>query len=265
MAAGADGHASAHPHGHADGLRTDPESYQGLDEHQRAAAVWMVRAGWLTPDIGWTYLREVGAGDVTTDEGDEADFIAPRPGASTELQIAEAIELALDVRRHHDSTVALDQAVGFIRRCLVALGHTGLGAIRVTRHEDHAAIEADDLGCLVLPGSVGPFRDADRDRAKQLPEPARFVTNGVRIERLTPGKAVILEIRSPTEARQLDRLLRGQSFGQTVRLPSGSAPGHPPTAQQESGRRTAAGRPCLGRHRCVAGAPRTTHHEAQSV
>ena len=190
-------------------FRADPESYQGLDEHQRAAAVWMVRAGWLTPDIGWTYLREVCAGDVTTDEGDDADFMAPRPGASTELQIAEAIELALDVRRHHDSTLALDQAVGFIRRCLVALGHTGLGAIRVTRYEDHAAIEADELGCLILP--VGrTIRDVDRDRAKRLPEPARFVTNGVRIERLAPGEAVTLEIRSPMEARQLDRLLRGQ-------------------------------------------------------
>jgi hypothetical protein len=110
----------------------------------------MVRAGWLTPDIAWPYLRQVCAGDGPADEGDDAEFIAPRPGASTELQIAKAIERALDVR------ATTTRRSRWISRLHLSDGAwspsdaQGFGAIRVTRNEDDAAIEADDFGCLTF-------------------------------------------------------------------------------------------------------------------
>jgi hypothetical protein len=166
----------------------------------------MVRAGWLTPNLGWDTIREVGTPRAREPETEEAEVAPARPAASAELQIAEAIELVLDSRRERDSVIALDRTVAFVRRCLVALGHTALGAVQISLEGDRATLTFDGASCLALP--VGrTLHDADREHLRSL-RGRRFLTNGVRIERLDGDEETAINLHSPTDAERLQRLLR---------------------------------------------------------
>ena len=122
----------------------DRRAYPALLGDDRAAVAWLVRAAWLTPNLGWSSVRH---NDLSRDiELDPllSDAGAPRSVGIREaalMRVVEAAEQAADWLVHPGEHDPLDQTAFFARRYLTALGYTGYRAVReVARTESGASI-----------------------------------------------------------------------------------------------------------------------------
>jgi hypothetical protein len=123
-------------------LREDPLAYPVLpNEHQRAV-VWLVRASWLVPNLGWSRVRPNDLADTGAEDDAEADTTpaVTRPRETALMRIVEAAHHAADLHRNPAGTDTVDATGEVARRYLTALGYTAFNGIR----------EADGLGPDVL-------------------------------------------------------------------------------------------------------------------
>jgi hypothetical protein len=174
----------------------DPFTYPALLGDDRAAVVWLVRAAWLTPNLGWTLVRP---NDLSQDiELDPllSDAAAPRSVGVREaalMRVVETAEQAADWLAHPGEHDSLDQTVVLARRYLTALGYTGYRAVReVARTKSGPCIayglSAEGVRCGVwLLKPVGtPIGETDsaaaRREARRVGALTWGVTNALRLQ-----------------------------------------------------------------------------------
>lgn len=123
----------------------DPTIYPLLSEQERAAATWLVRAAWLTPNLGWSIVR---VNDLSVDEEWESDIDVheesprPTPREAALMRLLETAHQAEDHILHPVGTDPLSETFEFSRRYLTALGFTRYGTVReVDRKPDYSILE----------------------------------------------------------------------------------------------------------------------------
>ena len=166
---------------------SDSTVYPLLDDRERAAATWLVRAGWLTPNLGWSIVR---VNDLSAEEDRDLDIDvgqgqSDRPSAKEAalMKVLETAHQAEDHILHPYGSDPLSQTLDFARRYLTAVGFTRYGAIKETlREDDHSVLEFNSLGeppCAgiwVLRPLGTPIRPHDLEVAHQYAEQAGAVT-----------------------------------------------------------------------------------------
>lgn len=122
----------------------DPTVYQLLTDKERVAAKWLVRAGWLTPNLGWSVVRVNDLSveeDLESDDGQD-DSHRPTPRDAALMRVLETAHQAEDHILHPVGNDPLYETLEFARRYLTALGFTRYGAIKeVNRENDYSQLE----------------------------------------------------------------------------------------------------------------------------
>jgi hypothetical protein len=171
----------------------DPRIYPVLSEKERAAATWLVRAAWLTPNLGWSVVR---VNDLSVDEDWETDTdVQDDSHRSTAreaalMRLLETAHQAEDHILHPVGSDPLSETFEFSRRYLTALGFTRYGAIKeVDRKADYSILEFSERlelppsGVWVLRPLGTKIRDEDlrvaQDQAKKTGTTSWAACNGI--------------------------------------------------------------------------------------
>lgn len=201
---------------------SDPYAYHGMGRAKKAAARWLVRAGWMTPSLGWTSLvpNELGP---APDREPAADSIFLSAGDLAVLRLVEAAGVAEDHREHPGGTDPLKVTKDASRRFLTALGFTAFEALSETGPSSDGILlkYRDSLGVAVgvwkLRPVGSPIRlvDLEEARAKASRSRARAwgASNGVQLH---VGSA-----QGQVSVRVKDLRAKSKAFADLVRI-SGS-------------------------------------------
>jgi hypothetical protein len=188
----------------------DPNAYDVLPPESRAPFAWLVRAGWLSTNVGWTAVRP---NDLS--KGYDIDDFSAAPQAGQDavtLRLAEAIFAVLDWLEHPSHEDPLDVTAQFVRRCLLSIGYTELAAVTVDRESDRATAHIRGKGggvvgrWVLLP--VGSRPGADVVSAAREAAPVSWaVCSGTRIVGRLGDDEVDLVLSTPEDAERLKEAL----------------------------------------------------------
>ena len=204
-------------------LAADPTIYPLLSARDRAAATWLVRAAWLTPNLGWSVVR---VNDLSVDENWEPETDVPddsrRPSAreAALMRLLETAHQAEDHILHPVGADPLSETFEFSRRYLTTLGFTRYGAVKeVDRKQDYSVLEFTEhpdlppSGIWVLRPLGTKVRPKDlaeaQGRAIRAGAPSWGASNGVALQGTLALKPFTLRFQDLGEEDALfDSLLR---------------------------------------------------------
>lgn len=122
----------------------DPGQYPALVGEDKSATAWLVRAAWLSPNLGWSIVRHNDLSrDIDLDSGlsdiNVPDTIGPREAAL--MRIVETAQQARDRIEHPANQDLLNETNLLVRRYLTAIGFTTYRAVReLTKTESWISI-----------------------------------------------------------------------------------------------------------------------------
>ena len=189
---------------------SDPGVYPTLVGDDRAAMAWLVRASWLTSNLGWSVVRH---NDLSRDI--ELDSLLPDAGSPRSIGIREAAlmrivetaEQAADRLEHPGDHDLLDESRILARRYLTALGYTAYRSVRdLARGKSWVSItyassaDGRPIGVWILKPLGAPILKADialaEGDAKKIDSPTWAVMNGLRLRGAQLGREFNIDLRS---------------------------------------------------------------------
>jgi len=199
----------------------DPGVYPTLVGYDRAAVAWLVRAAWLTPNIGWSVVRY---NDLSRDV--ELDPLLPDTGAPGSIGIREAALMrivetagqAADRLEHPGNHDLLDETGVLVRRYLTALGYTAYHSVRdLARGKSWVSIsyasssDGDPNGVWILKPVGARILESDlalaKYEAKKIGSPTWAVTNAMRLKGAQIGREFDIDLRSVARVERSFNLL----------------------------------------------------------
>lgn len=200
-------------------LRDDPHAYAALAPKEQAASVWLVRATWLVPNVGWTRVRANDLADAGAEDDDHGDSAAvtTSPRETALMRIVEGAYQAADLLRHPGRIDGVEATRTVVRRYLTALGYTAYNAVRaidrlgpdvISVHR--TAGDAATALWLLLPLGSG-IEDADVRKARhaaRVTQRARaVVTDGLTLVATENGQTDSIDLRMIGQKQvEFDRL-----------------------------------------------------------
>ena len=171
----------------------DPGAYPARPDRERAAIVWLVKAAWLTANLGWSVVQ---VNDLTTEfdlpESNMSSTVAlTTPRKAALMRVSETAHQAEDHVLHPSNLTGIEETLAFARRYLIALGFTTYGAIREIESAGGAIVEyrtngQHPAGVWVLKPLGTEIQNVDVERAraeaKAIGVDAWAVCNGVQLE-----------------------------------------------------------------------------------
>ena len=188
----------------------DPRAYPALLGDARAAVAWLVRAAWLTPNLGWSIVRPQDLSHDIDLDSLFPDVDAPLSLGTREaalMRVVEAAEQAEDWVKHPGEDDSLDHTAVLARRYLVALGYTGYRSVReIARTKSWLSIsyapssESMPSGVWLLKPVGAPISAPDLAAAKQearnVGSPTWGVTNALLLRGVQGGHSFDLDFRA---------------------------------------------------------------------
>jgi hypothetical protein len=188
----------------------DSRAYTALPEADRAAVAWLVRAAWLTPNLGWSIVRHNDLSQDTELDPLLSDTGVPSSIGTREaalMRVVETAHQAADRLEHPGNLDLLDETGIIARRYLTALGYTSYHGVReLVRVGSWASIayahssDAKPTGVWVLKPVGVAIEEADTVRAvqeaKKVGSRSWAVTNGLRLKGSQESEAFDIDLRA---------------------------------------------------------------------